>query len=518
MANYRTEAETQERDNYEATSREGSKRNVKGKRKGKKMTTKPSSNDVRWHASDDQLLKDAASLAFAYPSGHELVIGGKAVDLPGICTIDVFPAVGKALTFSDPINVAANKVYSFVRHANSGHSNYDAPDLMLYLLSGTSLYSEIMWAQRIYAWAFTYSQRNEYIGRAILQAMGVDYDEVIHHLADFRADLNVAISKISSIMLPSNMPVFEWMAFLYKDVYIDGPSIKDQLYFYRPGAFFDFEYDVDEKVPGLVLKTIDYTTPLTTSNIIGIINASIDAILDQEDFGIMGGDILKAYGTEGLLGITYIPEMLAANPLFDETVLHQFKNATLFKFTTYFNGSVKQDVNSNCLQAGYVANATEGTDAYKDLEHLAEEHILTVDLEAPTPGDVMEVTRLMASATKVKQADDTYNFELVCGTAVASNMRFWWFSGTGTTRRLISSAPFNGRTGMSVLGLALMSRFKYIPAVYAYANTDPAQVESLVFDVDNFVPMNVNDVLKVHRAATLHEYHVDSVAMVTKAQ
>lgn len=136
-------------------------------------------NDPRWYAQNPQLLRDTASFPYSWPLGNKLNLGQHAPEInkgsiPGIMGIYTAPTFGWADNPNSPINVAARNVYSYVRHANSGHANYDAPDLMLYLCAMDSIYSYLSYLKRVYGVVSTYSYTNRYYPKAVIQAMHVD--------------------------------------------------------------------------------------------------------------------------------------------------------------------------------------------------------------------------------------------------------------------------------------------------------------------------------------------------------
>lgn len=72
--------------------------------------------------------------------------------VPGIMTFMYAPSIGVAFsTDSAAINVAAKNIYAYVRFANSGARNYDAPNLMTYLLALDSAYQIYACGVRLYA-------------------------------------------------------------------------------------------------------------------------------------------------------------------------------------------------------------------------------------------------------------------------------------------------------------------------------------------------------------------------------
>ena len=116
---------------------------------------KSACNDASWYAANSQLLKDAASLAYSESvgSGYSVVMNPVTeqdwvTSIPGVYAIHTAPAIGVSKDNASAINIAARNIYSYVRHANAGHSNYDSPDLMIYLMAMDSLYSVLSFMAR----------------------------------------------------------------------------------------------------------------------------------------------------------------------------------------------------------------------------------------------------------------------------------------------------------------------------------------------------------------------------------
>lgn len=195
-----------------------SRRNVE--RDDKKLDredVKRSTNDPQWYAADPALLRDSASYPFSWPYGTKIgypsMVSKRSNVVPGVMALHVCPTLGKSEDSYSPLNVAAASMYSFIRHANSGHSNYDAPDLMLFVTAMSQIYSAINWAQRLYALAMLYDQKNRYMPKALIKANGVDPDSIINNLSNYRYWLNTVINKAASLAVPANLTIFSRMAF-----------------------------------------------------------------------------------------------------------------------------------------------------------------------------------------------------------------------------------------------------------------------------------------------------------------
>lgn len=375
--------------NNKGNNKKGNYRNNNSNRGGNTKTStygKPDrmetpTNDPSWHAANEQLLHDVASFPFAQPTGSTINLNNelKRADVlngsyavPGLMILDLMPTYGYSDSAGDPMNVAAQSLYSFIRHTNSGARNYDPTDLMIYLMSIDQLYSYISWLQRVYGLSTAYTQLNRYYGANSLTCEGIDLPSSEEHLANFRAGINLLIDKVAQFVVPNCLPVFKKHATTFSGVYIEGESIKQQLYMFHPVAFGRFELDetgagslVYYKTPG------DVKTPASYSDLLAYGNAMINAIFSNEDYGLMSGDILNAF-RGNTITLTSVPESFVIVPSYDENVLEQIKNAISFNDLT-INGiklnydgtmgkiAVKQSDKKDYLRFRVVANYQPGS-------------------------------------------------------------------------------------------------------------------------------------------------------------
>lgn len=499
-----------------------------------------SSNDPAWYAANPVILRDAASYPFSFNTGateiHDAAVWNantNIADMPfdqiaGICSLHVYPCIGTALDATDPINVAAQSVYSFVRHANSGSKNYDPADLMMYILAMANMYSFLVWCQRAYGYALTYDQRNRYIPNDLLRSNNIDAGDLIDNLANFRFWINTLIAKMVSFAVPATMSVFSRMSFMYRDYYIEGTSIKDQLYQYVPEGFYEFGID-SASLGELKWKPFDYSTLMSTADIITYGNSLFNAIWSQEDFGIMSGDILKAYGLGGIIKLSPLPEYYSIVPKFDPYVLTQMKNADLVRLDP---ARISQDpTTGNILQtilpSGFSTSdtffgvATTLPSAMATIYNtcmvsaLKDYRILTVDMDDPGPDMVIETTRLKVAYDPVKN---------------------WYKTGTELIRSVVLTVkpgvdtivpPYIlgnvGWTGDKANVLAIQRltengrNFHYMPRYWVMLTDDQNANKVSVaqeFDIDNFTLLTYEDVRKLHEAATINMFAVPSIGRV----
>lgn len=488
-----------------------------------------SENDPAWYASDPVLLKDAASYPFSYVTGatdiHDATVyDSNYVELTpydqvsGVATLHVYPCVGTVTEATDPINVAAQSIYSFVRHANSGHPNYDPCDLMIYIMAMANMYSGLVWCQRLYGYALTYDQRNRYIPDELIRTNNVDAADLRNNLANFRFWLNTLIAKMASFAVPASMSVFSRMTFMFSDYYIEGTSIKEQLYQFAPEGFYQFGLDSDQKGE-LQWKPFDYTTIMSTQDVMTYFDQMFDAIWSQEDFGIMSGDILKAY-QGNIIKLTSIPEYYVMTPKFDTVVLTQMKNADLVRIDPT---NISQDPNrglivqtiapkvytaSDKFMDGASMSSTSATSANAAITGIYKDYkVLTVDTDDPTPEIVIEATRL-------KVAYDGANSVFHVGTEMV-------------TRVVMSIAPNSeiiidpiqvGYDDQNTLDcttimqnmIAATRMFHYMPQaniVWYHGSNTKMRIHTF-FDIDNFTVLTYQDVKKLHEAAVINMFEI----------
>lgn len=442
---------------------------------------KSKSNDWRWYAQNEALLRDSASFPYTWPLGTRLNMGGEvAVDvnkgsIPGIMAIHTAPAFGWSDQSNSPINVAMRNIYSFVRHANSGSAMYDAPDLMLYLGAMDNLYSYLSYLKRIYGVAMTYSLTNRYYPKAIVEAMGVDFDSLQSNLADFRAAINVLAVKIGSLCVPASMSYFAKHMWMYDGYYLDSNQDKAQTYLFVPDGFFQFGLD-DDGAGMLYYKplgmwdSIGSTTPsqvemsdlLDYHQLIDYGNQLIMPILTSEDMNIMSGDILKAFGSNMLYKVDGVSETYTVLPSYDEEVLSQIENLSLIG--SYVPGvSLVQDVTKGwlnftpALQHPYAFPAGQSTHPGYNV-YLAN-NFVNFHHDQVSPADTMVATRMSNIAHSIDYEENTLTYHTI-GSEIACYAYIYYYSEwNGSWLLTRSRTLYQSNTGV----VSFMSESSKIP-------------------------------------------------------
>lgn len=415
-------------------------------------TSKP--NDVAWYSQNEQLLRDVASFSYNYPVGGQMPHDPEGTpfvnntSVPGIMTIAVTPRYGVLKHANDPVNIAMRNVYTRVRGANSGKWNYEAPDLMLYLLAMDSCYSFIAALKRAYGTVLTYSYTNRYFPMAAVHAQGFNFLSLQKNIADFRAYINTLVVKVGSMCIPASLSYMARHQWMFDGMYYDTPNdLKAQVYMYVPEAFYRYTLDSDGAGALQLLDfdrtkySSDFVYPDTDEengwkfeDIVAFGNALIDPILSDQDMNVMSGDILKAFGPEGVYKLGSIPETYTVIPAYSQEVLNQIHNSSLcgrsiqpsYKWNTLpaataDNAIVQSPDKTYLLSTPHASQILVHSNAYPDfwdtnsinrstirqaiLQTQANKKIVDFESGPVSPGDAMVATRLTAT---LSLADDQF--------------------------------------------------------------------------------------------------------------
>lgn len=510
-------------------------------------------NDPEWYARDPQLLRDASRIPFSTPFGAQLGIikGGTSYGvgfsddthvgdylsaIPGVCSLKLKPTFGRQLDKNDPANVCANSFYTFVRYLNSGRKNYDPADLFIYASTMADIYSFVVFAQRLYNYCYMLSQRNYYIAEALIKANGFDPAALCSSLANFRYWLNSYIAKVQSFAVPADIYFFKRRAFLYANFYTENQfgNLKDQLYQFIPAGFYKFELDTTNNSAGcLKFKSANWSLA-NLGALITYGNDLLSNITGDEDFGLMSGDILKAYGANGIIMLGSVPEEGGILPIYDPWVLSQFKNASIIvpdntsQYTvgsyTFTYGNLYQDANGNLVCREILDNNVSFNN---NAVHLANDKLLTVENPEPAEGDVIESTRLMC-AVKNGSIGIESGTEIVVGVfiylfrsygAYTSNFTRKVLDHTVHTSNVILVKPIDASVNnwdCNVSTDELLSiNFKYAPNRFIGVISSNGQKLQNIFpmcNLDNTTIVTNEQLSRLHECSLLSLFYVPGVA------
>lgn len=409
-----------------ARNKDGNRNDYRGRRDTNAMGVDTSTNDKSWYGRNPELLKAGASFAYGYPVGSpaylsnaEYPSAGKLI-VSGICTIEVIPTLGLSKDASSPLNQAVRKMYTYIRHANSGAKNYDPADLGLYIGAMDQIYTMFWYGVRAYGTARLYNAQNRYVPYTLLEAEGFNADDVMKNCAQLRYGLNRIATIVNNLVTPSDLPLLARHRWIFSGLFSDGTSPKSQIYMYRPAGYFSFK--LDEQGAGMLNYASLPEKTLTVNEYLTLLDDMINPILTNydEDFGIISGDIMKAYDANSLYKLPAVPEEFAIAPEYSEEVLSQVQNTTLLgNYIHDFN--YRQVVSPTAVNAGALIHNPAldvsmdiklGSDVFvssspvrvvsDNFVSAAQSRLISLNITDPEPGDTMVATRLTAMVGKPK--------------------------------------------------------------------------------------------------------------------
>nr|UDL14503.1 MAG: putative capsid protein [Picobirnavirus sp.] len=517
---------------------EGATREAEDKLVGGRSCLRHSAeNDPSWYAQDPQLLKDAFNLSMADRLGSALTmeVPDPTVSafpyttttkwfVPGIMNIELVPVPGISTDGSSAVNVAAKKLFTFIRHANSGSANYQAADLMMYMLAMDNCYTLWNWLVRLYGVARVFSTRNAYLPEGLLQTMMVDSRNISTNLCQLRTLINQFGSKLTTMKVPNHLSYFKRHAWLYSNVFADSDTAKAQLYLYNPTMLFRWQETVTSgELPYLEPVQIadpDMSTVWTIDGISSLIDSFINPIFYDEDFNIMSGDILKAYGEGGCFTVPSIQEDYAVLPVYNPEVGMQIENAKFAdnsKPTDLTSWKITQS-NNEAIIFNPILTGTYA-DLSNDFLYNFHSNEVTADMVAvatrlnliPNQTDVTVV-----SGTQVKYSLASSGSEIVFGVSMWSrriqdNTPTWW-------RLTVGSHPYFTSIGSAIQyakGYLSVTQFDWAPILVVYganSSTEAPQLLGVVGDLDNYAQISADTLVRMNDVALLSMFGIPGSA------
>lgn len=483
--------------------------------------------DPEWYVLDKSITDAVANIPFNVFAGVSQSIdwitsggsiSGKAsAVVPGVFTFNVTPVYGASKEGMSAINIASKALYSFVRHMNSGRTNYESPDLMMYVMAMSQIYAAINDAERAYELAMTYTYENKYIPTRIARALGLDLADISANLANFRAQINLIIAKASSLVIPKGFNIHKRHALIMRAVFTDSDSLRGQFYCFKPYSFL--QWDPTGQTTGTSLKEVKVPATGNSSlrlakDIINNLNNLLNAIIYDEDANIMSGDILKAFGSSELYELEMLSENSTVLFTFNENVLQQIENARWTATVSTDSYSIQQsDTDIYTFEPG--ALSTGGAVGMNDC-------FFNSHKDNPTPEDVIEWSRLV---TGISSGLITYGTEFIRSATLLKVRRNTAGQDVYTTIEMTSNVVSYSATSTTQLlayaQLALeLEAYDWHPFLYAISVSGP---EGSVQAYDSFGgDIKLAAILTLDQAAKLNDAAImgalNSLKYITQAK
>lgn len=483
-----------------------------------------SPNDVSWYSNVPGLVETAGRFAFANPLGapNRLTLQyarGKEFYGPGIMRLWYYPSIGYSWVDNSAADISARKLYSYVVHANSRNTKYDAPDLFMYTVAVAQVYALYSHLTTAYGICNYYSALNRYQAEAHLKALSVNAPFFLNNQASIAFYLQQMAYRLNSLFVPDSLDYFKRIAFLPAHVYMDSPLENSQHYVFVPGFFWKYQWHGVNESSTLTPVPNELWSVDSMDKLRGFVEPFIAALTNEQDIGIMAGDVLKAFGEEHMMKVVPMPIDFSVKPEYSLEMLVQIHNSTvcpgdrdkslaigtqsgLDTFTVFQNiGSEDATISGAIMfspklkQAGNQAAKPVGT-------AMLDGAFVDMPIANPTPADVMTATRLTAKAVYDASASTAAGAPVLnvdrMGTEIINGLSYYVFTANGLQEYSVDpNSSFSGGNYV---------QFKFAPILYpikrgATANED--EVSGVGSALNNFSILTRNDIAQLHNAAML---------------
>lgn len=466
------------------------------------IQSRPRVNDPAWYYLTELSGKAVGSIPFNVFAGQRLDLGlasgitdNSTQTIPGVLVLNYITAAGKSSSGASALNIMAKALYTYVRHQNSGHSNYESSDLAIYILAMDAVYSKYFELKRIYETAMTYDFANRNIPDLLLRAMGANADNIRANLAQFRYGLNILAAKISSLAVPSFFHLFKRHAIIASAILMDSDSMRGQFYIWRQHYMRKY---VPTSENGGSLQIVQTAGSYNYDELLEQLEELIDPIISDEDMNIMSGDILKAYGKENCYILPEVDEAATANFIYDENLLAQVENACCedpdLTSGTGINGmNITQE--DNILKCNPIFRNS----------NILHKRIFNSHKDDPDWKDTLEWTRGMTMNGYFGSEIITY-FDLYT--------RTYDNQGNSNISRYYFSTMLAPADVQSMKALVLLAAFDWHPIFYICskdANNVITSYDGFYGDIKKFTVLSDSEVERLHDSAVMGELNASLV-------
>lgn len=447
--------------NKQYRNKKGRKGNQFKSRDGKYTTD---TQNIAWYSKNPKLLQAVANLPFVEWYGDPIETDFVPnVSMPlwkttrnaisGIMALDILPSFGNETKPTDPVNLAAEKLWSYIFHTVSGQAFADAPDMMMYILSMCEVYSYIVWLEFIYGMRNQYHGGNTYLPEDVITMQNVDYDDVVNNQLKLWGGINTLINQASALSVPKEFTLFSRRAFMFQNAYIDGSDIKSQIYMFRPAGFYMFVVQPDSGTPTMTFQRIVDLFPnhATVDELLATGTNLINALLASQDTKKLSSLTLRAFGSEGILHLNELDMGYQTPMLYSLEVLEQIKNATVLSMSGIDESTltVTQNMSLNCLTYDVKTlnvnlsslTPVQEFKAWTNAYWLSRDKVLTTSVANPSPDIIVENSRLMASGyTNSLNTSQGGVIHISGASELCVGMRVLYRDSSGTSNNFVDAA------------------------------------------------------------------------------
>lgn len=477
-------------------------------------------NDVAWYKGSSQhvpLVENSAKVA------NWSIVGGmklKGVTEPNytppallVMRMVTGPGVSTS-TDNSAVTQSAASMYTAIRTKLTNASNYQPADLAMAIMAMDEVYSFAAYIRRAFTILNSYYAGNVQWPITFLKGL---YDMNDADIQIFKRDLSNLMSRYNNLCLsalrltiPANYGFVDRHRFIYSNVFGDGHTIKAQFYGFKPYGYRMWT-DTDSQGSALTFNTMG---DLVVNNgrmeaLIDTLDNMIQNLQGSESFLMIMGDIWKVFGSNSYYAMQPIAEGEICIPQLEAyNILSQIENSINVPINLDSIKAGAYDIKQDVLRSAILFNPqySTGEPSESDLMQVSlnmtldgtpiKTAIINAHKAEPTPDDVVEMTRMMATFTartdessgKVSFGLGTMGFDFIdsfqiFGADTDDSSKVYMYA-----YNYVSTNSANGIGSTDRKKLILLSQFDWAPRFYVVKPyTSIGNVVGLPFmDLDNY--------------------------------
>lgn len=480
-------------------------------------------NDPSWYNLNAGLVKDAASISYHTPLSTVITSTslGTNVSTPrasvvclktqlclGIGGYDLGQGVSADTIYNSSVRVASQNLYAWVRHANSGASNYEASDLMMYILAMDAAYALYAWGRSIYRMANSATSYNYTWLNDIATGTSFNIIDFRENLANMRTFLNLTATRLNALSVPNNISYFNRHVWMFSNIFKDASVKRSSYYVFYPNSYGTY-------IPSKARIAFNpLPTAMTFATFVSTMNSVIDALISDEDIGIISGDIRKAYGSESLFKIEATPEDDYVEPFYSEEVLTQISGATLtgpltegtFDMCQTYNGYLYQGTFSEATSLPPLNELYPNISSNEGSSYEHTGFVINQYTDEPSPDDNMVATRLMAVTRAVTISQTTYRLVVLTGSEFITTATIVYYDPAYSTAQTIILQDFSMRSTMAA---RILPQLDWFPQFICNLDSSAtSEYYYYVSDLNNYAVIQSEQLRNMHNVALMSLFNI----------
>jgi len=463
--NQATESAKTNKSNRGAKQRRSTRKNKVEERKdipmeSSRLDDKNRDNDPNWYFTSSELAAQAGELSMQEVLGNGALMEEATIPTCGVVYLNPCPGVSydfsgsnvtpdwshptitgqsaneilpQTANVNDGANLMAFKMYTLMSSFTGRTSTYGPQDLLIMILAISQVAAVSEHIRRAFGMALTVNARNRALPKGMIGAMGIEVNDFIKNLANYRMRFNIQMTRINQIPLLDNIGFIRKCRDIYQKVYVDSDSAMAQNWFFAPWSTWELDEISSEE--GSFLKTIELPHAYSSSTMgswLDKLTHMIDAILSSSTMQIVYSDLINLANKVNVptWQFDYLAENYVVLPEYNRNAQLQFHNLDVIgkpmpsswtKATTTTpwivtpDNDVRQDPDHNRILYNPVfsvgdnyVQAQTGNVTLK-----AKPHDTVVDFDVPTPSleDRIEALRFSCVLSQyrilMKRSDPT---------------------------------------------------------------------------------------------------------------